>query len=651
MAKFETVQDIIAFEQTPLAERNLSGSTYDVFTRASANSPDSPALTFFLQGTDYKKTVEFSHRQLLGKINQAANMFADLGIGPTDTVSYILPNLPQTFFTLYGGEAAGIANPINPMLEAHTIAEIMNAAETKLLVTIAPFPKSDVWEKVAAIADDVPTLQTILRVDIAGYLGGIKKFAVNWMRRGQGKEQLRARVLDFDKTAVSYPTDRLTSGRTITGDEVAAYFHTGGTTGTPKLASHSHTNEVFDASMVVEWLDAGKELRNYLGLPLFHNYGAIAVGLGAWVVGGAVIMGTPQGFRGEGVIENMWKILDYHQCTIFSGVPTLFSALLNVPIGDNDLSKLKAATCGAAPLPVEVAKQFTAATAINILEGYGLTEGTSVSAINPFYGEQRIGSIGYRLPYQEMKTAVIAGGEFVRFCQPDEVGVVIVRGPNVFSGYRDDFHNKGAFVDTGDGGDRWLNTGDMGREDADGYFWLTGRIKELIIRGGHNIDPKQIEEKLHEHPAVALTAAVGRPDQHAGELPVVYVQLKPNAEATEEELMAFAKTHIGERAAVPKRIYIREQLPLTAVGKMYKPALLFEQVEDVLGAELEKVDDISTFSIKASNDKRLGTVVRVQIEVVDGGDKTAVEQAAHPAHLYYSIHADIQVTDNETANL
>jgi len=643
MAKFQTVQDIIAFEQTPLAERNLPSNAYEVFARASASTPDSPALTFFLQGTDYKNTVEYNHRQLLEQINQTANMFTDLGIGPTDTVSYILPNLPQTYFTLYGGEAAGIANPINPLLEPHTIAEIMNAAKTKLLVTIAPFPESDVWSKVAAIADGVPTLKIILRVDIANYLGGIKKFIVNLMRRGQGKEKLRAMVLDFDKTAVSYPTDHLTSGRTITGDEVAAYFHTGGTTGTPKLANQTHANQVFDASMIIQWLDAGEAIRNYLGLPLFHNYGAVAVGLGAWVVGGTVVIGTPQGFRGEGVIKNMWEILDYHQCTMFSGVPTLFSTLLNVPVGDSDLSKLKLATSGAAPLPVKVAKQFTAATNIKILEGYGLTEGSSVSTLNPLYGEQRIGSVGYRLPYQEMKAAVLEDRTFVRFCEPHEVGVVLLRGPNVFPGYVDDFHNEGAFVDVGDGGGKWMNTGDMGRQDADGYFWLTGRIKELIIRGGHNIDPKQIEEKLHEHPAVALAAAVGRPDQHAGELPVLYVQLKPGVQATEEELMVFAKDNIGERAAVPKRIYIREELPLTAVGKIYKPALLFEQVEDVLGAELQKTDGIDTFTLKASTDKRLGTVAQVRIVVKEGGDKTAVLQTTQVAFGYYHVYTDIQV--------
>jgi len=292
---------------------------------------------------------------------------------------------------------------------------------------------------------------------------------------------------------------------------------------------------------------------------------------------------------------------------------------------------------------VEVAKQFTAATNVHILEGYGLTEGTSVSTINPLHGEQRIGSIGFRLPYQDMRIAVIEGGDFARFCETDEVGVVILRGPNIFPGYRDDFHNTNAFVDVGDGGGKWLNTGDMGRQDVDGYFWLTGRIKELIIRGGHNIDPKQIEEKLHEHPAVALTAAVGRPDQHAGELPVLYVQLKPGGQATEEELMAFAKDNIGERAAVPKRIYIREELPLTAVGKMYKPALLFEQVEDVLGAELQKIDGIDTFTLKASTDKRLGTVARARIVVKEGGDKTAVLQAAQVAFGYYNIYADIKV--------
>ena len=578
MAQIATMADIEAFETTPLSERDLPNSTYETIQRSAEAHADVSALTFFLQAADYAKSVDYNFSQFMAKLNQTANMLHGLGLDSDETVSYILPNLPQTYFTLYGGEAAGIANPINPLLEAKAIAEIMNAAKTKILVTLAPFPKVDIWEKVAGIVDDVPTLEIILRVDIAGYLSGVKKLVVNLVRRGKGKEQVRARVLDFDETMQKYPSDRLTTGRTIGKDDVASYFHTGGTTGTPKLAVHTHFNEVFDAWTVCEAVDGRAGQRNYLGLPLFHNYGAIAVGLSSWLSGSGVVMGTPQGYRGEGVLANFWKIIAHYRCAMFSGVPTVYKELLNVPIDGADLSALETATCGAAPLPVELANEFTRRTGVNILEGYGLTEGTSVSSVNPRKGESRIGSVGYRLPYQEMRTAIIEDGKFVRFCEADEVGVIIVRGPNVFPGYKEDFHNKGVFVDSGDGKGQWLNTGDMGRLDADGYFWLTGRKKELIIRGGHNIDPKLIEEPIHEHPAVALAAAVGRPDSQVGELPVLYVELKPDASATEEELLAFAKEKIGERAAIPKKIYIVGEIPLTAVGKIFKPALYHQQI-------------------------------------------------------------------------
>ena len=160
---------------------------------------------------------------------------------------------------------------------------------------------------------------------------------------------------------------------------------------------------------------------------------------------------------------------------------------------------------------------------------------------------------------------------YVRDAETDEIGVIAIRGPNVFAGYLDPAHNKGIWIERA--GETWLNTGDLGRQDADGYFWLTGRKKELIIRGGHNIDPKLIEDALQSHPAVALTAAIGSPDAHAGELPVAYVQLKAGAAVTEAELLEHAARSIPEKAAIPKRVKISPSLPTTAVGKLFKPAL------------------------------------------------------------------------------
>ncbi len=644
MPGFATIADIEAFESVPLEERGLPPNTYEALKRSAEKFPNKNALSFFLQakGDAYKKSVNYTYKEFLAKTHKVANMFHALGVGPTDTVSYLLPNLPQTYFTVMGGEAAGIVNPINPLLEPHVWAEIMNAAKTKVLVTITPFPNTDIWDKVVRMASDVPTLETILRIDIGQYLGFIPKMVVKVMGLGKDNKNVNAKILDFDAEMAKYPSDKLTSGRVIGKDEIAAYFHTGGTTGTPKLARHTHFNQVFDSWAAGQAIDGDENQINFLGLPLFHNYGTIAVGMGAWVSGSSVIMATPSGFRGEGVLDNYWKIMDHYGCTIMSAVPTVYQYLNNLPLGDFDSSQVRIATCGAAPLPLEVARQFMEKTGIKILEGYGLTEGTSVNTVSPMAGESRIGSIGFRLPYQEMRIAILEDGEFSRFADVDEVGVVIIRGPNSFGGYNDDFHNQSAFVDTGDGKGLWVNTGDMGRQDEDRYFWLTGRKKELIIRGGHNIDPKLIEDPMHEHPAVALAAAIGKPDARVGELPIVYVELKPDMSATSEELIEFAKSKIGERAAIPKEIIIIDAIPQTAVGKIFKPSLVRAQVKEVYEAAVNKIDGVASCDVVAEGDKRLGTIAYVNVTC--DGDKAAVEDAINKTLGQYSVSFKLDIS-------
>lgn len=643
MRAVATLADIEATEAIPLAERHLPNSTYQAIGNTAKQYPDYQALAFFLQATEYQKSVSWTYKEFFEAITQTANMFHDLGVGKDDTVAYITGNTPQTYFTLFGAEAAGIAAPINPLLEPHVLAEIMTAANTKVLVTFAPFPRSNLWEQCASIANDVPTLETILTIDLANYLSGIKKWLVKAMRLRNPKPNLRARILDFDKTMAKYPKDRLVSGRKFASSDTASYFHTGGTTGTPKLARHTHANEVFDgwAAGIVLGENAGKQF--LLGLPLFHNFGAIAMGINVFSHGAGIVMATPSGYRGEGMFPNFWKILEHYRIGGFGGVPTVFQELLNVPIAGEDLSQLEMANSGAAPLPVEMANQFEKLAGIKILEGYGLTESTSVASVNPFGGESRIGSVGLRLPYTEMAVAELEGDSFVRFCDVGEVGTVVVRGPNVFPGYLDDFHNQGTFIDTGDGGDRWLNTGDLGRVDTEGYFWLTGRQKELIIRGGHNIDPKQIEEPLHRHPAVALAAAVGKPDPRVGEMPVAYVELKPDTTATSAEILEFAKEHIGERAAVPKEIHVVDAIPLTAVGKIFKPALTRGLVKEVYEAELSQLDGIASATVTVEGDKRLGTLAHVMVTAADGTNKTALEDVIRSKLGQYTVAFNLEV--------
>lgn len=575
-----TLQDIEQIESTPLSDRDLPSSTFELIRRTAQTSPEAAALSFILQGTGEETPLRLNYAELLGKITQTANAFHRLGLRPGKAVSFLLPNLPQTHYTIWGGEAAGIVNAINPLLDPEHIAELIHASKSELLVTLAPFPGTELWDKVDALRDQLPELKAILCVDMANLLPEPQRSALK-AQRGLLPEG----VLDFDETIAACPADHLESGRVITADDIASYFHTGGTTGTPKLAPHSHGNEVAMAYSMNLVTRFGVGDVTLCGLPLFHVNGVIVTGLTAFIGGAEVLLATPQGYRNTTLISNFWKVIARHKVSFFSGVPTIYAGLLQIPSEGHDLSSLKYALCGAAPMPVELIRQFEAKTGLTLLEGYGLTEGTCGSCANPPAGERRPGSIGLPMPYCEVRIKVLdEQGSYLRDAAQDEIGNLCIRGATVFKGYLQASKNAGIWVD----GD-WFNTGDLGRVDADGYIWLTGRSKDLIIRGGHNIDPQMIEEALHKHPAVAMAAAVGKPDEKAGELPVVYVQLKPGAQTSETELLEHAAAHIPERAAVPKDAWIIDAIPLTAVGKTFKPALRFDAIARVYQAAVDEL--------------------------------------------------------------
>jgi fatty-acyl-CoA synthase len=598
----KTLRDIQLIEQTPLVERDLPASTYELIRRSAARQPDAPALSFILQGTADEAPYRLTYGQLLGKITQTANAFHRLGLRPGKAVSFLLPNLPHTHFTIWGGEAAGIVNAINPLLDPEHIAELIQASDSELLVTLAPFPGTDLWAKVEGLREQLPNLKAIICVDMANLLPEPQRSALI-AQRGS----LPDGVLDFDELIGNCPDDHLESFRVIAADDIASYFHTGGTTGTPKLAPHSHGNEVAMAycmNLVTRFVPGDVTL---CGLPLFHVNGVIVTGLTAFIGGAEVLLATPQGYRNTALIGNFWTIIERHKVSFFSGVPTIYAGLLQVPSEGHDLSSLNYALCGAAPMPVELIRQFESKTGLTLIEGYGLTEGTCGSCANPPAGERRPGSIGLPMPYCDVAIKVLdEQGNYLRNAACNEIGNLCLRGATVFKGYLQSSKNTGIWVD----GD-WFNTGDLGRVDADGYIWLTGRSKDLIIRGGHNIDPQMIEEALHKHPAVAMAAAVGKPDEKAGELPVVYVQLKPGAQASEAELLAHAAEHIPERAAIPKNAWVIDAIPLTAVGKTFKPALRFDAIGRVYQAALAELDQRLSVDVR-SDDKR-GQVAHIHL--------------------------------------
>ncbi|MBX2854900.1 MAG: AMP-binding protein, partial [Rhodobacteraceae bacterium] len=358
-------------------------------------------------------------------------------------------------------------------------------------------------------------------------------------------------------------------------------------------------------------------------LPLFHVFAAYPLSTAAIAAGAHIVLLTPQGFRGDGVFDNFWKVIERWRSTFLVVVPAALSALEQRPI-NADVSSLRYMISGSAPLSEALFKKFEADTGVKILEGYGMTEATCVTSCNPPSGERRIGSVGIPLPYIYAKVCRFDDtGVLTYECETEEIGEICFSGPCIFPGYREAEKNIGVFHDDAEGV-RWLRTGDLGRIDADGYIWITGRAKDLIIRGGHNIDPRMIEEALAEHPAVALSAAVGQPDAYAGELPCAFVQLRKDMTADPEELIGFAARHIGERAARPAHVAVIDEMPVVGPQKIFKPALRKLAIERVYGAALEKAGVSAKIAIV--DDEKLGMVAEITPSQA-GVDEAALEAA------------------------
>jgi fatty-acyl-CoA synthase len=470
-------------------------------------------------------------------------------------VSFLLPLLPQSFFALFGAQAAGIANPVNPLLSAGQIAEILRAANTKVLVALGPVPGSDIWDKVQRIKPELPNLKAIVVV--------------------HGATDEANAVYSFETLIDNYPADRLISGRRIEPHETAAYFHTGGTTGTPKLVRHTHANQVYQAWVMGLMLPTSVGSTLLFGLPLFHVGGALTQGLAPLALGGTLVVLAPAGWREPNAIRNVWRLVERYRPEVFGGVPTVLTAALGVPMAGADVSSIRYASGGGSAIPVAIANAYVEKLHVPVLEVFGMTETSSVLTMSYAGRPVRLGSVGHAVPYSRVRIVRLdADGHYLADCAANEIGVVAMAGPGVFSGYLSEQHNRGAFVEPG-----WVNSGDLGRLDDEGYLWITGRAKDLIIRGGHNIDPLAIEEVFFQHPAVALAAVVGQPDAYAGELPVAFVQLKPGAEIDVAELIDFVRERTPERAAVPVNVYLINPIPLTAVGKVFKPALRWDAAQ------------------------------------------------------------------------
>jgi fatty-acyl-CoA synthase len=568
-----------------------SANVFDAIEHTQRRCGGKTAITFL--GTDPEAPArKLSYTELLGGIARTANALRALGLQRGDVVAYMLPSLVETQFVLWGAATAAAALPLNPLLKAEEIAALCRAAGAKALVALGPLPGTEIWGKASRVKELVPAIAALIQVG--------------------GEKATTPGVHLFADLLQSCPPSLAFSDRPGP-DDVAAYFHTGGTTGAPKLVIHTHRNQLAAAYGGAWAVAAGTNDVIVNGLPMFHVASAIFCSLAMFVAGAEVVILSPAGFRNPLIVANFWRIVERTGTTIVGGVPTALSAVVKVDPNGVGLGRVRLNISGASLLPRGVAEQMERLTGKPMREVYGMTESGGVICVDPVSRERVLGSAGCPIPFCEVEARPLqeTASASNRSCPTGLPGVLVVRGPNVTPGYKDATQSATLFTEDG-----WLITGDVGYVDASGRVFITGRVKDLIIRSGHNIDPAVIEECLVRHPAVAEAAAVGMPDAYAGEVPVAYVTLRQGLCVTEEELLAFAKAAINEPPALPRRLFVLEQLPVTAVGKIYKPALrqhcARRHLLDVLQGE--PITDLVV-----SEEPGRGHVVRIALGAADEG--------------------------------
>jgi acyl-CoA synthetase (AMP-forming)/AMP-acid ligase II len=617
---FRNPQDILDLEnKMPLDEALDSATVYQRLCKTRDLYPDRPAVSFQLKSNANSKATTLSWTELTSKVTQAANLFRSLGVGPKDAVAYLLPTTHETLITLMGGMTSGIVAPINPTLEPESIAALLRETNAKVLVTLKAFPKTNVSDLASQAVALSPNVKTVIELDLLPHISGISKLIVPLIRP-KNSTQYSAKVIDFDQSLASQDGNELTFEEDL-ADPYCALFHTGGTTGMPKIAQHRHTGVLYNGWIASSLIFSEDDII-MCPLPLFHVFAAYPIWAGCLVSGAHMVLPTPAGYRGEGVFDNFWKLIERWKATFVCTVPTAAAALLQRPVGDSDISSLGGAFCGSAPLPIELFKRFQEVTGVEIIEGYGLTEATCLVSCNPKEGKRKVGSVGIPLPHTKIKICSFsAAGKLNKILRTDEIGEICVSnaGINIDEVYKSDEANIGLFVEK-----EYLRTGDLGRLDEDGYLWITGRAKDIIIRSGENIDPNLIEEVLAGHPAVALSGAIGQPDAKTGEMPCAYVELNENMSVKTEELINFCKDKISHRSAWPKYIEIVDVLPKTAVGKIFKPDLRKKAITRIYDSALSDAN-LNQRILSIKEDKKLGLVAVLDAKKSEIDEKSIIK--------------------------
>jgi len=485
-----------------------------------------PDKSFLFSESDKR---DFTYRDFDNAVNRAAGMLSDQGIAKGDVVSLLMHNSAEFIIAYFACWKLGaLAGPINSLLKAEEVAYVISNSEAKAVLVHSEF-----LPVIENVREQTPTLKTVIVFD--------NESRVTQNFRGAGP--LAPVAIDKDDDAI--------------------IIYTSGTTGKPKGCLLTHGNVIANARQISEWLCFTEQDRLLTLMPLFHMNAVSVTTMSALYAGGSTVV-SPR-FSAS----RFWQIISDYQITSFGSVATMLSMLLSaypegVPTGVKT-EQLRFAMCGSAPVPAETLKRFEDTFNCLVIEGYGLSESTCRSTFNPPDQRRRAGSCGVPIG-NEMKVVNDDDEEV-----PDgQLGEIVLRGENILKGY---YKNEDATATAFRNG--WFHTGDIGYRDADGFFYIVDRKSDMIIRGGENIYPREIDEVLYQHPEVAAAATIGVPDQLYGEEVAAYIVLKEGMKATEEELVSFCRARLADYKC-PKTIRIVTEIPKGPTGKLLKRELVRE---------------------------------------------------------------------------
>ena len=515
-------------------------SLYQYFKDCTADYPDLVALVFF--------DNEITYSELNEKINLTAAALDNLGVKKGDRVALMLPNCPQYVYAFYACMKLGaVVVQVNPLYTPDELEYILNDCGAEVFIGA-----DAVFNSFHAVRESVPVKHAVVSRLLWNEVEGSN---ISFEIMLEQHEPLQAEA-DIDPK-----------------EDLAVFQYTGGTTGYPKAAMLTHYNLTCNVIQVKEWLSEWTEekfsdgIKQYYGisvLPFFHSYGmTCAMNTGLTLPVGQILLPRFD-------LEAMLELIKKYQPRLLPAVPTVYIAIANHRnLEHYNVDAIEICNCGAAPMPVEAMARFEERTGSKLLEGYGLSEASPVTHCNPVNGERKPGSIGIPYPDTECKLVDIETGE--QEVPPGEAGELIIKGPQVMKGYWNRLQETEETLRDG-----WLYTGDIAEMDEDGYFYLVDRKKDMVISGGFNIYPREIDEVLFEHPKVAEAVSVGLPDDYYGEIIKAYVVLHEEETATEEEIIEFCKEKLA-KFKVPRMVEFRTELPKSAIGKVLRRSLLEEE--------------------------------------------------------------------------